>query len=87
MVNMKALMFLTFAGLVLLFVVCYASESEEKEFPKEMLSSIFAVDNDFKQEERDCAGYMRECKEKLCCSGYVCSSRWKWCVLPAPWRR
>nr|ADB56738.1 HNTX-VIII-3 precursor [Haplopelma hainanum] len=52
-----------------------------------MLSSIFAVDNDFKQEERDCAGYMRECKEKLCCSGYVRSSRWKWCVLPAPWRR
>nr|B3FIS6.1 RecName: Full=U5-theraphotoxin-Hs1b 1; Short=U5-TRTX-Hs1b; AltName: Full=Lectin SHL-Ib1; Flags: Precursor [Cyriopagopus schmidti]ABY77723.1 SHL-Ib1 precursor [Cyriopagopus schmidti] len=83
---MKTSMFLTLTGLVLLFVVCYASESEEKEFPKELLSSIFAADSDFKEEERGCFGYKCD-YYKGCCSGYVCSPTWKWCVRPGPGRR
>nr|Q86C51.1 RecName: Full=U5-theraphotoxin-Hs1a 1; Short=U5-TRTX-Hs1a; AltName: Full=Huwenlectin-1; AltName: Full=Huwenlectin-I; AltName: Full=SHLP-I; Short=SHL-I; Flags: Precursor [Cyriopagopus schmidti]AAP33075.1 huwenlectin-I precursor [Cyriopagopus schmidti] len=83
---MKTSMFLTLTGLGLLFVVCYASESEEKEFPKELLSSIFAADSDFKVEERGCLGDKCDYNNG-CCSGYVCSRTWKWCVLAGPWRR
>nr|P68426.1 RecName: Full=U6-theraphotoxin-Hs1a; Short=U6-TRTX-Hs1a; AltName: Full=SHT-I; AltName: Full=Toxin 1; AltName: Full=Toxin-I; Flags: Precursor [Cyriopagopus schmidti] len=76
---MKASMFLALAGLVLLFVVCYASESEEKEFPRELLSTIFAVD-DFKGEERECLGIFKACTpgKNECCSNRVCSGKTRW---------
>nr|D2Y1X7.1 RecName: Full=Mu-theraphotoxin-Hhn2b 2; Short=Mu-TRTX-Hhn2b; AltName: Full=Hainantoxin-I; Short=HnTx-I; AltName: Full=Peptide F5-19.03; Flags: Precursor [Haplopelma hainanum]ADB56670.1 HNTX-I.2 precursor [Haplopelma hainanum] len=79
---MKASMFLALAGLVLLFVVCYASESEEKEFPRELISKIFTVD-DFKGEERECKGFGKSCVpgKNECCSGYACNSRDKWCKV------
>nr|ABY77711.1 HWTX-Ia7 precursor [Cyriopagopus schmidti] len=77
---MEASMFLAFAGLVLLFVVCYASESEEKEFPRELISKIFAVD-DFKGEERACKGVFDACTpgKNECCPNRVCSDKHKWC--------
>nr|D2Y1Z7.1 RecName: Full=Hainantoxin-III 7; Short=HnTx-III; AltName: Full=Hainantoxin-3.7; AltName: Full=Mu-theraphotoxin-Hhn2a; Short=Mu-TRTX-Hhn2a; AltName: Full=Peptide F7-18.76; Flags: Precursor [Haplopelma hainanum]ADB56690.1 HNTX-III.7 precursor [Haplopelma hainanum] len=79
---MKASMFLALAGLVLLFVVGYASESEEKEFPRELLSKVFAVD-DFKGEERGCKGFGDSCTpgKNECCPNYACSSKHKWCKV------
>nr|D2Y1Y6.1 RecName: Full=Mu-theraphotoxin-Hhn2k; Short=Mu-TRTX-Hhn2k; AltName: Full=Hainantoxin-III-3; Short=HNTX-III-3; Flags: Precursor [Haplopelma hainanum]ADB56679.1 HNTX-III-3 precursor [Haplopelma hainanum] len=79
---MKASMFLALAGLVLLFVVDYASESEEKEFPIELLSKIFAVDV-FKGEERGCKGFDDSCTpgKNECCPNHACSNKHKWCKV------
>uniref|UniRef100_A0A4Q8K612 Mu-Liphistoxin-Lth2b_1 n=1 Tax=Liphistius thaleban TaxID=1905330 RepID=A0A4Q8K612_9ARAC len=79
---MKASVFLALAGLVLLIAVCYASESEENEFPRELISKIFAVD-DFKGEERECKGFGKSCVpgKNECCSGLTCSNKHKWCKV------
>nr|D2Y235.1 RecName: Full=Mu-theraphotoxin-Hhn1d; Short=Mu-TRTX-Hhn1d; AltName: Full=Hainantoxin-IV-3; Short=HNTX-IV-3; Flags: Precursor [Haplopelma hainanum]ADB56728.1 HNTX-IV-3 precursor [Haplopelma hainanum] len=80
---MKASMFLALAGLALLFVVCYASESEEKEFSNELLSSVLAVDDNSKGEERECLGFGKGCNPSSdqCCksSNLVCSRKHRWC--------
>nr|ABY77745.1 HWTX-IVb precursor [Cyriopagopus schmidti] len=80
---MKASMFLALAGLVLLFVVCYASESEEKEFSNELLSSVLAVDDNSKGEERECLEIFKACNPSndQCCksSKLVCSRKTRWC--------
>uniref|UniRef100_A0A4Q8K699 Mu-Liphistoxin-Lsp1b_1 n=2 Tax=Liphistius TaxID=62150 RepID=A0A4Q8K699_9ARAC len=80
---MKVSMFLALAGFALLFVVCYASESEGKEFPSELSSSVLEVDDDSKGEERDCLGFGAKCNPSndRCCtsSSLVCSRKHKWC--------
>nr|BAN13511.1 GTx1-14 [Grammostola rosea] len=82
---MKTSVMFVIAGLVLLSVVCYASELKEKSSTSEVLSTIFHFEQ---PEERGCQGLGKKCNDSsTCCEGMMCSFYSKWCIPEGPWSK